>query len=80
MTLTEIDNLKENDPERFYEYYLFEIERKKAEIRKLEEIKEGRSSGQGDPEVIKLMEELPTDFVSDIGERLPDNFGEDKDV
>ncbi len=61
-----MDNLKRDNPERFYRYYLYLIEQKKAEMRELDKIKEGKTSGQGDPEIIKIAEELPDDFVSDI--------------
>ena len=66
MTLTEVDNLKAENPERYYRYYLFLIEEKKAEMREIEKLKEEQAPTQGEPEIIRLMEELPEDFVSDI--------------
>lgn len=70
MTLAEVDNLKEENPERYYKYYLFLIEKKKAEMREIEKLKEEKAPTQGEPEVIRLMDELPEDFVSDI-EKIP---------
>jgi len=67
ITLKEVDELKEKNPERFYRYYLFLIERKKAEMREIDKIKE-ENLGQGSPEIIQLMEKLPEDFVSEVGE------------
>lgn len=72
MTLTEADGLKENDPERYYRFLFFILEKMKKEKEKVDELKDkagGSGSGSGESDTfIMIPEEIPLDFVSEIGE------------
>ncbi|HEC64744.1 hypothetical protein LCGC14_0371430 [marine sediment metagenome] len=66
MTLTELDNLKKNNPKRYYRFVFFIQEKFKRESVALEKIKDQASGNSGSKDVFVMNER--DDFVSEIGE------------
>lgn len=56
MTLTEVDSLRRDDPERFYRFFFFIQERLKKEQKELSKLGKG-GSGESDTFTMKPKEE-----------------------
>jgi len=74
MTLTEVDTLRKEDPERLYTFVLFLIAKAKKEQEAMKELKDkvdGRlsgDSGMSDTFTIRIPDNIPEDHVSEIEE------------
>lgn len=69
MTLTEVDNLKKSNRERYYTYILFireKLELQRKEAQKLKDKVGNKGSGESDIYVIS--DKIPEVHVSEIGE------------
>lgn len=66
MTLTEVDNLKKTNPKRYYEYFFFIQAKMRKEREAIEKSKE--QSGSGEKDTLTFKDDIPEDFVSEIGE------------
>ncbi|HEC66636.1 MAG TPA: hypothetical protein ENI23_15275 [bacterium] len=69
MTLTEVDNLKKSNPERYYTYILFIKAKMEARQKEAERLKDKAGNGKsGKSDTFILSDDKPEDFVSEIGE------------
>lgn len=67
MTLRELDSLMEEEPERYWEYYYFVVEKIKAEHKAIEKAKERASGGSGESDTFKF-KDMPEDHISEVEE------------
>lgn len=76
MTLTEAENLKKTNPEKYFRFVLYIQERLKMEKTEIEKLKNKVSGimggGSGESETYTILEripdDIPEDHVSEIGE------------
>lgn len=65
MTLTEADNLKKDNPKRYYRFVFFIQEKFKKELNELEKL--SQKQGDNSEKDVFVMNERD-DFVSEVGE------------
>lgn len=62
MTLMELDNLKENDPERYYRFFFFIQERLKREQKEVEKMQDKVKGGSGESDTFIMVDTPKDDF------------------